>query len=197
MGTAPPPEFSLFLSMKTLIITAWGQWEGKRRWVLQHRIWSALISRILSKYFILQVQQISRVGIQWEFWSKRWRGKLNNPPQIWVLKANWLLCSWRRRRRPSLPGPGSGSRERWGGPRSLKISRSKLTCPPALPVNLHHYRTISFADIGNESKGLVDPSIYDDTLQKDYLLPDSKNSKAKLGRTGSLGPSGLEYPLYS
>ena len=55
------------------------------------------------------------------------------------------------------------------------------------------HRTISFADIGNETKGLVDPSIYEDTLQKDYLLPDNK--KTKLGRTGSLGPSGLEDPL--
>ena len=54
-------------------------------------------------------------------------------------------------------------------------------------------RTISFADIGNETKGLVDPSIYEDTLQKDYLLPDSK--KTKLARTGSLGPSGAEHPL--
>ena len=60
---------------------------------------------------------------------------------------------------------------------------------------LDYYRTISFADIGNETKGLVDPSIYDDTLQKDYLLPDSK--KTKLGRTGSLGPSGQEQSLTS
>ena len=58
---------------------------------------------------------------------------------------------------------------------------------------LYDGRTISFADIGNETKGLVDPSIYEDTLQKDYLLPDGK--KTKLGRTGSLGPSGLEHPL--
>ena len=67
-----------------------------------------------------------------------------------------------------------------------------FSCSLSLYIS-DHCRTISFADIGNETKGLVDPSIYEDTLQKDYLLPDNK--KTKLGRTGSLGPSGLEDPL--
>ena len=48
-------------------------------------------------------------------------------------------------------------------------------------------RTISFADIGKDGKGLVDTRIYDDTLQRQDLLPP----ETKLRRNGSLSPSTL------
>ena len=91
------------------------------------------------------------------------------------------------------PGLGAGRHSGRGGAdqehQEVGRQRGEADCDGC------HSRTISFADIGKEGRGLVDTRIYDDTLKRPDCLP--AESRRTLRRNGSLSPSTLPGLLLS